>query len=55
MHTIKICNGSNKHPDLLFTLTENVAEEVAAAICSYMKTNVTVTRGDKVIHEFFST
>lgn len=54
MYTIKICNGSAKHPDLLYTLTEDVAEETAAAVCAYMKTNVTVARGDTVLHEFFA-
>jgi hypothetical protein len=39
---------------LLYTLLEEVAEETAAAICTYMKTDVKVSRGGKVVHEFFA-
>lgn len=39
---------------LLYTLLEDAAEETAAAICAYLKTDVKVSRGGKVVHEFFA-
>lgn len=44
----------DKGRSLLYTLLEDVAEETGAAICAYLKTDVKVSRGGQVVHEFFT-